>query len=127
MTIVVAPENIDRFLEYLKPCFEAVVAEPECAAFEVFHDPEQPGCFRFVENWRRDKEWLIKVSLDFFLRFFLGFFFQFTISPLQAEAGSEGYRMHGQDLALVGWHHYIYKPALPSHEGRACAWDRGKL
>ena len=35
-------------------------------SFQVFHDPEQPGVFRFVENWGKDKEWLIKVGLFFF-------------------------------------------------------------
>ena len=62
VTIVVAPENVEKFLELLKPCFDAVTAEPECMGFEVFHDPEQPGYFRFVEHWTKDKEWLIKVS-----------------------------------------------------------------
>ena len=65
VTIVVAPENTDKFLEHMKPCFDAVTAEPECMSFQVFHDPEQPGYFRFVENWSKDKEWLIKVGLVF--------------------------------------------------------------
>lgn len=61
VTIVVAPENVEKFLSLLKPCFDAVIAEPECTSFEVFHDQEQPGYFRFVENWSQDQEWLIKV------------------------------------------------------------------
>ena len=65
VTIVVAPENTDKFLEYMKPCFDAVTAEPECMSFQVFHDAEQPGYFRFVENWSKDKEWLIKVGPSF--------------------------------------------------------------
>ena len=69
VTIVVAPENSAEFLKLLKPCFDAVTAEPECMSFQVFHDPEQPGYFRFVENWSRDKEWLIKVGRCFFSHF----------------------------------------------------------
>ena len=57
--ITVAPENVDKFLGLLKPCFELVVAEPECTFFEVFHDTENPGRFRFVENWSKDKEWFM--------------------------------------------------------------------
>ncbi|CAF9927710.1 MAG: hypothetical protein HETSPECPRED_006653 [Heterodermia speciosa] len=63
VTIVVAPENADKFLESLRPCFDAVTAEPECMSFQVFHDAEQPGYFRFVENWSKDKDWLIKNQL----------------------------------------------------------------
>ena len=61
VNITVAPENIEKFLEGLKPCYDAVVAEPENTSFEVYHDPNQPGRFRFVECWSKDKEWLINV------------------------------------------------------------------
>lgn len=61
VTIVVAPENADKFPNLLKPVFDAVTAEPENLFFEVFQDPEQPGYFRFVENWSMDKDWLINV------------------------------------------------------------------
>ena len=61
VTIVVAPENADKFLELGKPVFDAVTAEPENLFFEVFQDPAQPGYFRFVENWSKDKDWLMNV------------------------------------------------------------------
>ena len=64
VTITVAPENAEKFLALLKPCFDAVTAEPECLFFEVFQDPEEPGSFRFVENWSKDKEWLITVCRE---------------------------------------------------------------
>lgn len=56
VNITVAPENVDKFLAAFKPCFDAVTAEPECTFFEVFHDQDNPGRFRFVENWSKDKE-----------------------------------------------------------------------
>ena len=61
VSITVAPENIDKFLAALKPCYDAVTAEPECTFFEVFHDMDNPGHFRFVENWSKSKEWFLKV------------------------------------------------------------------
>ena len=61
VSITVAPENIDKFLAALKPCYDAVTAEPECTFFEVFHDMDTPGRFRFVENWSKSKEWFLKV------------------------------------------------------------------
>jgi quinol monooxygenase YgiN len=62
VTVTVAPENAERFLEALKPAYDAVIAEPECVFFEVFRSPEEPGIFKFVENWNATKEWLITVS-----------------------------------------------------------------
>lgn len=38
-------------------------------SFQVFHDAEQPGYFRFVENWSKDKDWLIKVGRSFLSTF----------------------------------------------------------
>lgn len=61
VSITVAPENVDKFLAALKPCFDAVTAEPENTFFEVFHDVDNPGHFRFVENWSKDQEWFMKV------------------------------------------------------------------
>lgn len=61
--ITVAPESVDKFLEILKPLFDLVAAEPECTFYEVFHDPDNPGHFRFVENWSKDKEWFMAHQL----------------------------------------------------------------
>lgn len=61
VSITVAPSDIDAFLLALKPVYDAVTAEPECTYFEVFHSLEEPGAFRFVENWSRSKEWFIEV------------------------------------------------------------------
>jgi len=66
--IAVAPENAEKFLAALKPVFEKFTAEPDCTYFEVFQDPENPGTFRFVENWNATKEHIVEVHLkkDFY-------------------------------------------------------------
>lgn len=64
LTFTVAPGNADEFLRRSRSIFDLVAAEPECEYFEVFQSPEQPGRFRVVEHWSRDKDWFMKVSLD---------------------------------------------------------------
>ncbi|KAF2792044.1 hypothetical protein K505DRAFT_190547, partial [Melanomma pulvis-pyrius CBS 109.77] len=59
--ITIAPENVDKFLEALKPAYEGVIAEPENTFFEVFQSPEEPGVLKFVENWNATKEWFMGV------------------------------------------------------------------
>lgn len=61
ISVTVAPENVDKYLASFKTCFDAVVAEPECTFFELFANAETPGHFKWVENWSKDKEWLLKV------------------------------------------------------------------
>ena len=56
VSVAIAPEHIDEFLSHFKVCFDAVTAEPECIFFEVFHDAEHPGHFRWVEDWNKDVE-----------------------------------------------------------------------
>ena len=56
VSVTIAPEQIDEFLSHFKVCFDAVTAEPECIFFEVFHDAEHPGHFRWVEDWSKDVE-----------------------------------------------------------------------
>ncbi|KAF2258431.1 hypothetical protein CC78DRAFT_549151 [Lojkania enalia] len=61
--ITIAPSDAERFLEALKPAYDAVVAEPENVYFEVFRDPENGGVFKFVEHWNASMEWLVNVQL----------------------------------------------------------------
>jgi hypothetical protein len=61
VSITVAPENVEKFLDALKPVYDAVVAEPNCTLFQVFHKAEEPGVFRFVENWNATVDWLVNV------------------------------------------------------------------
>lgn len=65
VNITIDPSNMDEFLAALKPCYEAVVAEPHCTYFEVFHSQDAPGAFRFVENWTESKEWFLEVRKCF--------------------------------------------------------------
>ncbi|KAF2470908.1 uncharacterized protein BDR25DRAFT_303506 [Lindgomyces ingoldianus] len=62
VTITIAPENVTKFLEALKPAYDAVIAEPECTFFEVYQSAEEPGVFKFVENWKATREWMINVQ-----------------------------------------------------------------
>lgn len=64
LTFTVAPENANEFLKRFGPIVDLVAAEPECEYFEVFQSPEQPGRFRVVEHWSKDKDWFMKVGLD---------------------------------------------------------------
>ncbi|UKZ76910.1 hypothetical protein TrVFT333_004625 [Trichoderma virens FT-333] len=57
VTITIDPANISAFLAAFRPVYKAVVAEPDCTYFEVFHSLEEPGVFRFVENWSKDPQW----------------------------------------------------------------------
>lgn len=61
VSVTIGP-NIDKFLAAFKECFDKVTAEPECTFFEVYQDPDQPGRFKWVENWSRDKEWFMTVG-----------------------------------------------------------------
>lgn len=56
VNIIVAPENVDKFLAAFETCFDVVIAKFECYFFEVFQDLNNPDNFRFVENWSKDKE-----------------------------------------------------------------------
>jgi quinol monooxygenase YgiN len=60
--VFIAPEDVPRFKEALKPVFDAVTAEPECLFFEIYYNPDKPGEFKWVENWNQSKEWLMSVS-----------------------------------------------------------------
>lgn len=62
VNITIDPSNVDAFLAAFRPVYEAVVAEPDCSFFEVFYSLDEPGVFRFVENWNKSREWFLEVS-----------------------------------------------------------------
>lgn len=62
VTITIDPSDVESFIAAFRPCYEAVVAEPDCRFFEVFYSLDEPGVFRFVENWTKSKEWFMEVS-----------------------------------------------------------------
>jgi hypothetical protein len=57
------PKDRETFLAALKPCYEAVLAEPECAYFLVGENAQEPGVFRWTEGWRKGVEWFWSVRL----------------------------------------------------------------
>lgn len=63
VTITIAPENVDKFFEFFRLPYQAVIAEPECTFFEVFVDPEQPGVIHWIEGWKKDKFWFMGVQM----------------------------------------------------------------
>lgn len=65
MTFHIDPQQLDAFFEALKPAYDAVTAEPECAFFEIYRDPNVPGKIKFVENWNASLEWLTTVRAKF--------------------------------------------------------------
>jgi hypothetical protein len=60
--VFIAPENVPKFKEAMRPVFDAVASEPECTFFEIYHNPEKPGELKWVENWNQSVEWLMNVS-----------------------------------------------------------------
>ncbi|OAQ60544.1 antibiotic biosynthesis monooxygenase domain-containing protein [Pochonia chlamydosporia 170] len=63
VNITIDPSNVDAFLAAFRPVYEAVVAEPDCSFFEVFYSLDEPGVFRFVENWNKSREWFLENQL----------------------------------------------------------------
>ncbi|KAK4059006.1 hypothetical protein Trihar35433_11267 [Trichoderma harzianum] len=63
VTITIDPTNTSAFLTAFRRIYEIVAAEPECTYFEVFQSLEEPGVFRFVENWSKDVQWFKEVQL----------------------------------------------------------------
>lgn len=64
VTVTIAAENVEKFLDAFKPVYDVVTAEPECLFFELFQDAEDPGRLKWVEDWSKDKEWFFKVSFS---------------------------------------------------------------
>jgi quinol monooxygenase YgiN len=71
VTYHIAPENVDRFIEALRPGWEATCNIPECIYFDVFHFPAEPGKFRITEVWNRDMEWIEEnhIAKDYYQRY----------------------------------------------------------
>ncbi|KAI1169681.1 hypothetical protein F4777DRAFT_596405 [Nemania sp. FL0916] len=63
VTVVIAPENVDRFFQAFKPVFDKVTAEPECLFFEVYQDPQSPGIISWVEDWSKSPDWFLKEQI----------------------------------------------------------------
>ena len=62
VTVYIAEDKVDDFFAAMRPCFEAVSAEPELLYFELFQDPASPGKISWVENWDASPQWLMDVG-----------------------------------------------------------------
>ncbi|KAJ9608017.1 hypothetical protein H2200_007005 [Cladophialophora chaetospira] len=58
VTYKIDPDNVNKFIEALRPAWEATCNIPECIYFDVFHFPSEPGTFRITEVWNRDMKWI---------------------------------------------------------------------
>lgn len=61
VTLTVAPEKVDEFLETAKPLFETVSAEPHCLSYAVFKSKDNPGEVQLVETYDKSLDWLTEV------------------------------------------------------------------
>ena len=60
--ITVDPSNTAAFLQALEPTFRNVKAEPLNIFCEVYQDGNNPGVFKFVENWNATLDHMLNVS-----------------------------------------------------------------
>ncbi|KAL9072498.1 MAG: hypothetical protein Q9161_003510 [Pseudevernia consocians] len=60
--ITVDPSNTETFLKALEPTFSNVSAEPLNIFCEVYKDGNNPGVFKFVENWNATLDHMMNVQ-----------------------------------------------------------------
>jgi len=60
--VTVDPSNTEAFLEALEPTFSNVKAEPLNVFCEVYKDGNNPGVFKFVENWNATMDHMMNVQ-----------------------------------------------------------------
>ncbi|KAF2211332.1 hypothetical protein CERZMDRAFT_98642 [Cercospora zeae-maydis SCOH1-5] len=60
ITMKIKPDKIEEWKEAHKPVWAATASEPEQLFFDLFEDPTDPGTFRFIEVWSKDREWFEK-------------------------------------------------------------------
>lgn len=60
--VTVDPSNTEAFLEALEPTFSNVKAEPLNIFCEIYKDGNDPGVFKFVENWNATMDHMMNVS-----------------------------------------------------------------
>ncbi|KAJ5091209.1 hypothetical protein NUU61_006079 [Penicillium alfredii] len=63
VTVYLNPDDVPKFLEHIKPAYDAVVAEPECQFFEVYQLQEEPGTLHWVEDWNATTDWFMKEQI----------------------------------------------------------------
>lgn len=60
--VTVDPSNTEAFLKALEPTFSNVKAEPLNIFCEIYKDGNNPGVFKFVENWNATLDHMMNVS-----------------------------------------------------------------
>ncbi|KAM3414352.1 hypothetical protein BST61_g10998 [Cercospora zeina] len=60
ITMKIQPDKIEEWKEAHRPVWAAIALEPEQIFFDLFEDPSDPGTFRFIEVWSKDREWFEK-------------------------------------------------------------------
>lgn len=61
--VSVDPSNAAAFLADLKKAQSEVITYPENVSWDLYHNPEAPGEFKYIENWNASLEWVMAVSL----------------------------------------------------------------
>ncbi|RYP37145.1 hypothetical protein DL768_010898 [Monosporascus sp. mg162] len=60
--VTVDPSNSEAFLKALEPTYKNVIAEPLNIFAEVYKDENNPGVFKFVENWNATLDHMMNVQ-----------------------------------------------------------------
>lgn len=63
VTITVDPSKVEEFLKGFHICYDRCIEEAELLSFEVFYSQDEPGRFRFLEIWSKDREWFETVGV----------------------------------------------------------------
>ncbi|UKZ80150.1 hypothetical protein TrVFT333_007907 [Trichoderma virens FT-333] len=62
VTVTIDPANVEKYMDFFKPCYDLVIAEPECTFFEVYQSSDNPGELHWVENWSKSPQWFLEVQ-----------------------------------------------------------------
>ncbi|TDZ19933.1 hypothetical protein Cob_v007038 [Colletotrichum orbiculare MAFF 240422] len=64
VTIHLAPEDVDKFLEISRPAFERIKSEPGLTFFELYRSPEDPGALSWSEKWTESIEYILQEHVN---------------------------------------------------------------
>ncbi|KAF2868754.1 Afadin and alpha-actinin-binding-domain-containing protein [Massariosphaeria phaeospora] len=62
--ITIAPENVQKFLDAAEVAFGLLADEPELTFFQMYQSADEPGVFKWVENWNATREWFLTVQIQ---------------------------------------------------------------
>ncbi|KAF2026163.1 hypothetical protein EK21DRAFT_74805 [Setomelanomma holmii] len=64
VTIRVAPADAPAFLAALKRAHTVVATLPEHVSFELYQHPNEPGTYKYIENWNASAAWIMKAAAE---------------------------------------------------------------